>query len=90
MRVWGFAQDGKARAGGWLAGAVVVVAEVLVAEGPGAAAVACGEDVAALVGGCFGGELCGHVVGDPLPLEVRKVFRIGMLSLDFALGADDS
>ncbi len=42
-------------AGGWASGLVVVEAEGLVAEGSGAAAVAVGEDVAALVGGRGGG-----------------------------------
>ena len=55
-------------AGNGAAGGVVVVAELLVAEAGAGAAVACGEDVAALQLG-FGGWCGGrHDVGTPCPL----------------------
>ena len=58
--------EGEAGAGCGPAGLVVEEAEELSAEGAGAAAVAVGEDVAALEDGCFGGDgFDRHVCGDP-------------------------
>ncbi|ADW70565.1 hypothetical protein AciX9_3561 [Granulicella tundricola MP5ACTX9] len=75
--------------GAWdgFAGGVVVVAEVLVAEGWTAAAASVGVDVAALVAcGCFDClSLCGHGWGSPPPVKVCKVFRRLMLWVDFFL-----
>jgi hypothetical protein len=74
-----------ARAGCGFAGGVVVVAEVFSAEAWAAAAVAVGEDVAALVTfGCFGLLLDG-VVHWSLPTGYFwcKVFERKGLSLDF-------
>ena len=47
---------------------VVVVAEIFSAEGARAAAVAVGEDVTALVDGCFEYEFGWHVWGPPSPV----------------------
>ena len=49
------------------AGLVVVIAEMFSTEGARAAAVAVGEDVAALVDGCFWCEFDWHVLGTPIP-----------------------
>ena len=67
--------------GDWFSGGVVVVAEVFTAEAWAAAAVAVGEDVAALVAfGCFG--LCVHW-SLPRGSFWCKVFGGKGLSLDF-------
>jgi hypothetical protein len=65
------------------AGGVVVVAELLLAEAGAGAAVAVGEDVAALV--LFGGFGGVHVC-PPHGCFLRKVFERDEMSLDLSLG----
>jgi hypothetical protein len=72
------------RVGDGFSGGVVVVAELFLAKARACAAMAVGEDVAALVlFGCFGGVL--HLVPPHGVLFLRKVFRTGEMSLDFGL-----
>ena len=66
-------------------GLVVIIAEIFQFQGSGAAAMAVGEDVAALVDGWFNYEFSWHLWGPPVPGKVRKVFKAGVLGLDFEL-----
>jgi hypothetical protein len=84
----GVAGAAGARVWGGFAGGVVVIAEVFSAEAWAAAAVAAGEDVAALVAfGCFG--LCVHLVPPDGVVLVqslrRKGVESGLSSSDFAV-----
>jgi hypothetical protein len=71
------------RANGGLAGGVVVVAEVLVAETDAAAAASVGEDVAALVAFACHGVDGVHGFPPPTGVFVCKVFERDGLGLDF-------
>ena len=79
----GAAASALLRVGDGFSGGVVVVAEVFSAQAGAAAAVAVGEDVAALI--LFGGW-CGVLHGGvPLPCKVCKVFQTKDLRPDFRM-----